>query len=222
MAAGLPRRDAPVACASSSATCATATGSSWRMRGVDYRRPRRGAEAGAGRRIQPVRVHPAPTSSAPRTWSTPRSTSGVKRVIALSTDKAATRSTSTARPSSPRTRSSSPPTISPAPSARASPSCATATSSARAAASCRSSSKLIAEGADMLPITDARMTRFWITLEQGVDFVLVVASSAMQRRRDLRAEDPEHEASSTSRDAIAPGLRAARSSASARARSCTR
>jgi len=32
--------------------------------------------------------------------------------------------------------------------------------------------KLIAEGADSLPITDARMTRFWITLEQGVNFVL--------------------------------------------------
>ena len=27
-------------------------------------------------------------------------------------------------------------------------------------------------GADSLPITDKRMTRFWITLEQGVDFVL--------------------------------------------------
>ncbi|MCF8473594.1 MAG: UDP-N-acetylglucosamine 4,6-dehydratase (inverting) [Emcibacter sp.] len=32
--------------------------------------------------------------------------------------------------------------------------------------------KLIAEGADHLPITDMRMTRFWITLRQGVDFVL--------------------------------------------------
>jgi UDP-N-acetylglucosamine 4,6-dehydratase len=32
--------------------------------------------------------------------------------------------------------------------------------------------KLIAEGSDHLPITDARMTRFWITLQQGVDFVL--------------------------------------------------
>jgi UDP-N-acetylglucosamine 4,6-dehydratase len=33
-------------------------------------------------------------------------------------------------------------------------------------------SKLIAEKADSLPITDERMTRFWITLQQGVDFVL--------------------------------------------------
>jgi UDP-N-acetylglucosamine 4,6-dehydratase len=32
--------------------------------------------------------------------------------------------------------------------------------------------KLVAEGASELPITDERMTRFWITLEQGVNFVL--------------------------------------------------
>lgn len=32
--------------------------------------------------------------------------------------------------------------------------------------------KLISEGATELPITDPRMTRFWITLEQGVNFVL--------------------------------------------------
>lgn len=31
---------------------------------------------------------------------------------------------------------------------------------------------LIAEGAEFLPITDNRMTRFWITIEQGVNFVL--------------------------------------------------
>ncbi|HYD79815.1 MAG TPA: UDP-N-acetylglucosamine 4,6-dehydratase (inverting) [Paucimonas sp.] len=31
--------------------------------------------------------------------------------------------------------------------------------------------KLIDEGAKELPITDARMTRFWITLQDGVDFV---------------------------------------------------
>ncbi|PMY43354.1 UDP-N-acetylglucosamine 4,6-dehydratase (inverting) [Pseudomonas sp. GW456-L14] len=33
-------------------------------------------------------------------------------------------------------------------------------------------SQLIAEGARELPITDARMTRFWITLDHGVQFVL--------------------------------------------------
>lgn len=32
--------------------------------------------------------------------------------------------------------------------------------------------RFVAEGAKALPITDPRMTRFWITLEQGVDFVL--------------------------------------------------
>jgi UDP-N-acetylglucosamine 4,6-dehydratase len=32
--------------------------------------------------------------------------------------------------------------------------------------------KLIREGAKELPITDPRMTRFWITLQQGVNFVL--------------------------------------------------
>ena len=32
--------------------------------------------------------------------------------------------------------------------------------------------KLIAENSDYLPITDMEMTRFWITLEQGVEFVL--------------------------------------------------
>ncbi len=32
--------------------------------------------------------------------------------------------------------------------------------------------KLIDSGASDLPITDARMTRFWISLQQGVDFVL--------------------------------------------------
>lgn len=32
--------------------------------------------------------------------------------------------------------------------------------------------RLLAEGSDHLPITDERMTRFWITVQQGVDFVL--------------------------------------------------
>ena len=37
--------------------------------------------------------------------------------------------------------------------------------------------KLIAERSPFLPITDERMTRFWITLDQGVDFVM----KAMER-----------------------------------------
>ncbi|HMX95622.1 MAG TPA: UDP-N-acetylglucosamine 4,6-dehydratase (inverting) [Elusimicrobiota bacterium] len=32
--------------------------------------------------------------------------------------------------------------------------------------------RLLAEGKTELPVTDPRMTRFWITLQQGVDFVL--------------------------------------------------
>ena len=32
--------------------------------------------------------------------------------------------------------------------------------------------RLLAKGATELPVTDPRMTRFWITLDQGVDFVL--------------------------------------------------
>jgi UDP-N-acetylglucosamine 4,6-dehydratase len=32
--------------------------------------------------------------------------------------------------------------------------------------------KLIRDGAEHLPVTDERMTRFWITLQQGVEFVL--------------------------------------------------
>ncbi|OOZ41834.1 UDP-N-acetylglucosamine 4,6-dehydratase (inverting) [Solemya pervernicosa gill symbiont] len=33
-------------------------------------------------------------------------------------------------------------------------------------------SKLISEGVTELPVTDSEMTRFWITLQQGVDFVV--------------------------------------------------
>ena len=36
----------------------------------------------------------------------------------------------------------------------------------------RGCNRLIAQGATELPITDAAMTRFWITLDQGVNFVL--------------------------------------------------
>lgn len=32
--------------------------------------------------------------------------------------------------------------------------------------------KLISEGAQTIPITDPRMTRFWITLDQGIDVVV--------------------------------------------------
>lgn len=43
--------------------------------------------------------------------------------------------------------------------------------------------KMIADGASELPITDERMTRFWITLEQGVAFVL--SSLAMMQGGEI-------------------------------------
>jgi UDP-N-acetylglucosamine 4,6-dehydratase len=43
--------------------------------------------------------------------------------------------------------------------------------------------KLVDDGADALPITDARMTRFWITLTQGVNFVL--SSMEMSRGGEI-------------------------------------
>ncbi len=43
--------------------------------------------------------------------------------------------------------------------------------------------QLIAQGADSLPITDKRMTRFWITLPQAVNFVL--SSLAMMRGGEI-------------------------------------
>ena len=66
--------------------------------------------------------------------------------------------------------------------------------------------KLAAEGADHLPITDERMTRFWITLDQGVDFVL--SSLAMMHGgevfvpkiasiRDDRSRAPDRAASAS-------------------------
>jgi len=43
--------------------------------------------------------------------------------------------------------------------------------------------KLVADGAESLPITDERMTRFWITLTQGVNFVL--SSMEMMRGGEI-------------------------------------
>ena len=60
-----------------------------------------------------------------------------------------------------------------------------------------------------LTITDERMTRFWITLDQAVDFVLDCAR-ADARRRGLRPQDPEHAGHRPRRRARARG-RAARS-----------
>lgn len=43
--------------------------------------------------------------------------------------------------------------------------------------------KLLAQGTDHLPITDPRMTRFWITIEQGTQFVL--SSMSMMRGGEI-------------------------------------
>jgi UDP-N-acetylglucosamine 4,6-dehydratase len=64
--------------------------------------------------------------------------------------------------------------------------------------------KLMAEGAADLPITDARMTRFWITLTQGVNFVL----SSMEMMKGSEIFVPKIPSLKTTElaDAIAPGL----------------
>ena len=49
--------------------------------------------------------------------------------------------------------------------------------------------KLVAEGAKELPVTDPRMTRFWFTVQEGVDFVLKNFADA---GGDLRPQDPFH------------------------------
>ena len=58
------------------------------MRGVDYRHPCRGAEAGAGRRIQSVGMHPHQRPGRRERGLGRRCSNRVKQVIALSTDKA--------------------------------------------------------------------------------------------------------------------------------------
>jgi UDP-N-acetylglucosamine 4,6-dehydratase len=64
--------------------------------------------------------------------------------------------------------------------------------------------KLAAEGAPDLPITDARMTRFWITLTQGVNFVL----SSMEMMKGAEIFVPKIPSLKTTElaEAIAPGL----------------
>ena len=92
-------------------------------------------------------------------------------------------------------------TPTPATLRRASPRCATATWSAAAAASSRCSSGRPATGE--LTITDERMTRFWITLEQAVDFV-ISSLAPDARRRGVRAADPEHARAGDRRGASRP------------------
>jgi len=64
--------------------------------------------------------------------------------------------------------------------------------------------KLAAEGAAELPITDARMTRFWITLDQGVNFVL----SSLELMQGCEIFVPKIPSMKTTElaNAIAPGV----------------
>ncbi len=130
------------------------------------RRARGSAEAGRHRRVQPVRVRADQHHRARRTWSRPRSTPACKRVVALSTDKA-----------------SSPLNLYGATKLAADKLFQSANHYASGyetrfsvvrygnVMGSRGSvipffQKLAAEGKS-LPITDARMTRFWITLPAG-------------------------------------------------------
>ena len=78
---------------------------------------------------------------------------------------------------------------------------------------------LAAEG-EPLPITDLRMTRFWITLPQAVEFV-IDSFETMDGGELYVPRIPSMQVTDLA-EAIAPGRRAASRSASARARSCTR
>ncbi|MBT3237551.1 MAG: UDP-N-acetylglucosamine 4,6-dehydratase (inverting) [Rhodospirillaceae bacterium] len=64
--------------------------------------------------------------------------------------------------------------------------------------------KLVREGADSLPITDPRMTRFWITLEQSIDFVLT-SLDRMYGAEIFVPKIPSMKITDLA-DAIAPGM----------------
>ena len=64
--------------------------------------------------------------------------------------------------------------------------------------------KLLAEGATRLPITDPRMTRFWITLDQGIAFVLT-AFALMEGGEIFVPKIPSMKVADLAR-AIAPSL----------------
>lgn len=64
--------------------------------------------------------------------------------------------------------------------------------------------RLIAQGAKELPITDPRMTRFWITLDQGVDFVL--SSLALMRGGEIFVPKIPSMKMTDLAEALAPGV----------------
>ena len=64
--------------------------------------------------------------------------------------------------------------------------------------------RLLARGATELPITDPRMTRFWITLNQGVDFVL--SSLSLMRGGEIFVPKIPSMKMTALAQAMAPGL----------------
>jgi len=64
--------------------------------------------------------------------------------------------------------------------------------------------KLVREGAKDIPITDPRMTRFWISLDQGVDFVL--SSMEMMRGGEIFVPKIGSMTMPEVASALAPGL----------------
>ncbi|WP_304165197.1 UDP-N-acetylglucosamine 4,6-dehydratase (inverting) [Phenylobacterium aquaticum] len=64
--------------------------------------------------------------------------------------------------------------------------------------------RLLAKGVTELPITDARMTRFWITLNQGVDFVL--SSFSLMRGGEIFVPKIPSMKMTELAEAMAPGL----------------
>jgi len=64
--------------------------------------------------------------------------------------------------------------------------------------------KLLREGSEYLPITDPRMTRFWITINQGVNFVL--SSLAMMHGGEIFVPKIPSSSIGNIADAIAPEL----------------
>ncbi|MDO9245580.1 MAG: UDP-N-acetylglucosamine 4,6-dehydratase (inverting), partial [Phenylobacterium sp.] len=64
--------------------------------------------------------------------------------------------------------------------------------------------RLLARGATELPITDPRMTRFWITLNQGVDFVL--SSLSLMRGGEIFVPKIPSMKMTALAEAMAPGV----------------
>ena len=209
---------ATTSCASSSATSATGPPGPGHA-GRRHRHPRRGDEAGAGVRVQPVRGRADQRPRRPerrrrrhrrrrRAGRRPLDRQGRQPGQPLRRHQALRRRRSSCRATPTRAQSE------------------TRLSCVRYGNVVGSRGSVVplfrAPGASegRLTITDERMTRFWITLAQAVDLVLY-ALEHIGRRRGLHPEDP---VDAGHRPGRGDGARTARSrsSASARARSCTR